>query len=120
MTSKAKTRRWHFNTKGTKGDIDPSVKAFLSYLEGQAVDNAFVKELDDEVRQVKDSDHLKMQYASLYIRDLENFEKGVEQERVAADKEKLAMAKRFLNSGVATDIIVASTGFSERNFEVKI
>ena len=75
------TYKVFFNTKGTKGDIDPSVKAFLSYLDGKDVDDPFVKELDDEVRKVKLSKHLQVQYASSYIHDLETFEKGVEQGR---------------------------------------
>jgi len=111
------TYKVFFNTKGTKGDIDPSVKAFLNYLNGKVVDDPFVKELDEEVRKVKHSDHLKIQYAGSFMENLENFEKGVEQgreeERAKAEAEKLKIASSLIHSGVPIDVIINSTGFSE-------
>ena len=123
------TYKVFFNTKGTKGNVDASVKAFLSYLDGKVVDDPFVKELDEEVRKVKHSDHLKIQYAGAYIEKLESFENGVEQgleqglerglergrkeERARAEVEKLKIVKNFINSGVSIDVIINSTGLSE-------
>ena len=75
------THKIFFNTKGTKGHIDPDIKAFLDYLEGEIVDNPFVKKLDEEVKKVKRSEHLKMQHAALFYRDRDNYRKGREEGR---------------------------------------
>ena len=69
-----------------------------------------MKELDDEVRKVKLSKHLQVQYASSYIHDLETFEKGVEQERAKAEKEKLEIAKKALKEGISAEVVGQITG----------
>ena len=119
------THKIFFNTKGTKGNIDPGIKAFLDYLEGRTVDDPFVKELDREVRKVKRSDHLKMQYASLFNRDRENYKKGIEQgraegieigqerARIKAEEEKLKSVKHFLVMGISLEEIAKAFGLSE-------
>ena len=58
-------------------DVSPELKSFLDYVAGKKNDDSFVKELDNEVRKVRESKEWRRDYMTLLMRDQENIEKGI-------------------------------------------
>ena len=66
------------NAMGEKEDVSADVKAFLDYVSGEQVNNKFVKELDEMVRQVKTSEKWRLEYVTYELALQEREEKGEE------------------------------------------
>ena len=56
------TRKIFLNTKGTHGSIDDSIKAFLHYVDGVISDDLFVREIDEEIHNIKIKGQERMGY----------------------------------------------------------
>lgn len=71
------TTKIFLNASGTMDDVSPELKSFLDYVAGKKNDDSFVKELDEEVRKVRESKEWRRDYMTLLMRDQENIEKGI-------------------------------------------
>ena len=71
------TTKIFLNAMGTMDDVSPELKSFLDYVAGKKNDDSFVKELDEEVRKVRESKEWRRDYMTLLMRDQENIEKGI-------------------------------------------
>ena len=71
------TTKIFLNAMGTMDDVSPELKSFLDYVAGKKNDDSFVKELDEEVRKVRESKEWRREYMTLLMRDQENIEKGI-------------------------------------------
>ena len=76
-------RRIFFNTRGYENEKDEDIKAILKYINGEKVENSFVKEVDTRVREVKESQLNRSEYMAIYMRELEkmeeSFDRGLKQ-----------------------------------------
>ncbi len=69
-----------FNTKAYDRERREEVKLFLEYIESNiARENKFVKRIDSEVRNVKESEEWRAQYMKLLELTRESFEEGLEE-----------------------------------------
>lgn len=80
-----------FNTTGTKGKITEEARAFLKYVGGIASEDAYVKELQAKIEAAKRNEEWRREYMTLLMRDKENIEKGITEERVRMVKSLLQM-----------------------------
>ena len=53
MRLRGDARKIFLNTKGTIGEVDSSIKAFLQYVDGVLTADRFVQEIDEEIQKVK-------------------------------------------------------------------
>ena len=60
-------------------DVSAGLRAFLDYVEGQWRDDPFVRELENAVSEAKEDRRWRHEFMTLFMRDLENMEKGMEQ-----------------------------------------
>lgn len=80
------TTRIVLNATGTKDDISPKLKAFLSYVAGNAVEDEYVKKLDEAVQKARQNKKWRNEYMVIYMRDLEHEAIGAKRR----DREKIA------------------------------
>ena len=74
------------NANGTIDDVSEKLKAFLDYVAGKAVDDEYVKKLDEAVQKARMNKMWRREYMTLMMRDLENREIGREER----DREKIS------------------------------
>ena len=80
-----------FNTTGTKGEVTGEARAFLKYVGGMASEDAYIKELQEKIEAAKRNEEWRREYMTLLMRDKENIEKGITEERVRMVKSLLQM-----------------------------
>ena len=80
------TTRIVLNATGTKEDISPKLKAFLSYVAGNAVEDEYVKKLDEAVQKARQNKKWRREYMVINMRDLEQQAMGAKRR----DREKIA------------------------------
>ncbi|SDZ79973.1 conserved hypothetical protein (putative transposase or invertase) [Oribacterium sp. KHPX15] len=80
------TTRIVLNATGTKDDISPKLKAFLSYVAGNAVEDEYVKKLDEAVQRARKNKKWRREYMVINMRDLEQQAMGAKRR----DREKIA------------------------------
>ena len=73
------TTKIFLNTKGTKDDVPPDVKAFLDYINGIMSDDDFVREIDEEIQKAKLLEHEEVSYMTLEMKLEEMHEDGIQQ-----------------------------------------
>jgi predicted transposase/invertase (TIGR01784 family) len=111
------------NTKGADAAEDPSLAAFLRYVDGKHIDSmdSFTKELDDEVTKVKMVDQVRREYMLLsdelkmYKRKgkEEGLQEGLKKGRnKGREIEKLNVVKKMFESGLSDDQIMKFTGYT--------
>ena len=66
------------NADGKKGDISEELKAFLDYVAGRPLEDAFVKKLESAVEKAKKNRKWRREYMTLLMRDRENQKIGKE------------------------------------------
>lgn len=106
------TTKIFLNALGTMDDVGPELGAFLEYVAGRKNDDAFVKELDAEVRKVRESREWRREYMTLLMRDQENIEKGIEQ---GIEQGKIQIVADLVRDGV----ISLEEGAKRLNMEEK-
>ena len=73
------TTKLFLNSKGHSDTLDPDIAAFLRYVDGNAPQGEFMKELDREVVRVKKHDETRREYMTLAM-ELRKFkEEGIEE-----------------------------------------
>ena len=83
------------NAMGEKDDVSADVKAFLDYVAGERVNNKFVKEMDETVRQVKTSEKWRLEYVTYELALQEREEQGEERGR---KEERLQSIRNLMES----------------------
>ena len=73
-----KTTKVFVNSTGTADDVSPDVKAFLDYINGVISDDAFVREIDDEIVRVKQIEQERVGYMTYAMK--------IEEERELAEE----------------------------------
>ena len=69
------------NAASNQDDVSPALKAFLDYVVGQKGTDTFVQRLEQEITTIKSNEMWRREYMTLYMRDMENFEKGKQEGR---------------------------------------
>ena len=82
------------NAMGEKDDVSADVKAFLDYVAGHQVNNQFVEELDETVRQVKTSEKWRLEYVTYELALQEREEQGEKRGRKEGRKEGLEEGRK--------------------------
>ena len=67
------------NAEGTMDDISVELKLFLDYVAGKKAEDPYIDKLDEAVKKAKLNRKWRREYMTLYMRDLENIEQGIEQ-----------------------------------------
>ena len=95
------------NTKGLKGKVSKELKNFLSYIETQNVSDEFTKDIDKEVRNLRNDKEARLRYMSLqlYIDD-ERYLGRQEGEQIGLQKERISLIRKQLNKGKDIAFIV--------------
>ena len=100
-----KTTKVFVNSTGTADDVAPDVKAFLDYVNGVISDDAFVREIDDEILRVKEIEQERVKYMT--------YEMKLEEERELAREEgKIEIVQEMLRAKQPLDFIAKMTKFS--------
>ncbi len=118
------------NTKGTMNDISPEMKNLLDYIDGQEASDEFTKELDTEVKNVKNNERWRVEYMTLEMRYRELLEQGREEGidigrsegmEMGLEQEKIQTALRMLHAGkLSSEEIALYTGLTiEKVSELK-
>ena len=86
------------NANGTADDIHGPLKDFLDYVAGKASDDEDIRKLDEAVHKARRNKEWRREYMTLFMRDLENrelgIEEGIEQGRSQRDREKIEIMLR--------------------------
>ncbi len=69
------------NATSTADDIDGELRAFLDYVAGRAVNNEYVGKVEAAVVKARQNKEWRREYMTLFQRDLENQEIGIEKGR---------------------------------------
>ncbi len=75
------TTKIFLNAVGEMDDTSQELRAFLDYVAGKESEDAFVKKLEEAVKQAKKNREWRHEYMTLLMRDQENIEKGREEGR---------------------------------------
>ena len=66
------------NADGNLRDLPEDLAAFLQYLKGIIVENELVQMIDNEVEKVRKHEGWEVEYMTLYLRDMEKRDEGIE------------------------------------------
>lgn len=104
-----KTVKVFVNSKGTADDVAPDVKSFLDYINGVVSDDAFVREINDEILRVKELEEERVAYMT--------YEMKIEEEREFAEAKgreegKIEIVQEMLRANQPLDFIAKMTKFS--------
>lgn len=72
------TVRIFLNAVGSMDDVSDGLKAFLDYVAGRKPEDSFVDELEEAVKEARKNREWRHEYMTLFMRDQENVEKGLE------------------------------------------
>lgn len=67
------------NADGDLTGLPEDLAAFLQYLKGKVVDNKLVHMIDTEVEKARKHEEWRVEYMTLYLRDMENRDEGREE-----------------------------------------
>ena len=108
-----KTTKVFVNSKGTADDVAPDVKAFLDYVNGAISDDAFVREIDDEILRVKQIEQERVSYMTYAMKIEEERELAEAKGREEGRKEvKIEIVEEMLREHQPLDFIARITKFS--------
>ena len=66
------------NADGDLNELPEDLAALLKYLKGIVVENELVQMIDNEVEKAREQEEWRLEYMTLYLRDLENQDIGME------------------------------------------
>ena len=75
------TTKIFLNADSVMNDVSRELKAFLDYVAGKKSEDAFVGKLEKALNEAKRNREWRHEYMTLLMRDQENLEKGINQER---------------------------------------
>ena len=104
-----KTTKVIVNSTGTADDVTPDVKAFLDYVNGIMSDDAFVREIDEEILRVKQIEQERVGYMTYEMKLEEEREFGREEGR---EEGKIEMVQEMLRNHQPLDFISKISKFS--------
>ena len=108
-----KTTKVFVNSMGTADDVAPDVKAFLDYVNGVINDDAFVREIDDEIVRVKQIEQERVGYMTYAMKIEEERELAEEKGRKEGREEgKIEIVQEMLRAHQPLDFIAKMTKFS--------
>lgn len=81
------------NTKGTIGEIDDTLEAFLHYVNGVVTDNDFVQEIEDEIQKVKREEGERVNYMTFAMKMMEERKEG---RKEGQRDERMAILRRLV------------------------
>ena len=93
------------NSKGNTVGIDPDIAAFLQYINTTKVEGTFVEEIDKEVRNIKLSENVRLEYMTLEMEIQRREERTRQQER-------MDIPIRMLQNRLGYDVIAKVTQYS--------
>lgn len=103
--------RIFLNAKGTMNDVSDELKAFLDYVVGIKSSDSFVVELEKAVMEARKNRNWRHQFMTLYLRDQENMERGLEKGRSEGrEDERREIALRLFRRGMSVNEIAEITG----------
>ena len=76
------TTKIFLNASGKMDDTSKELRAFLDYVAGKESDDAFVRKLEEAVKQARKNREWRHEYMTLLMRDQENIEKGMEKGKI--------------------------------------
>ena len=105
-----KTTKVFVNSTGTADVVAPDVKAFLDYVNGVISDDAFVREIDDEIVRVKQIEQERVSYMTYAMK--------IEEERELAEAKgreegKIEMVQEMLREHQPLEFIAKISKFSQ-------
>ena len=105
------------NSKEHSNSLDPDIAAFLRYVDGNAVEGAFVRELDKEVQRIKRHDETRQEYMTLAMELRRQNREGYKAGKEAGKKEGLVEGKaltalEMLQDGLPIETIAKYTKLS--------
>ena len=71
------------NASGTSNDVSDEMKAFLDYLKGKGSSTNFTRQIEEEVNKARVHEEWRVEYMSLFLRDLDMREEGRDEARRA-------------------------------------
>jgi hypothetical protein len=92
------TTKIFLNASGTLNDVSKELKEFLNYIAGSKPAGKFTHKLENAVQKAKQNRKWRHEYMTLYMRDLENMETGME-------KALISMVVRKIRKGKDIDTI---------------
>lgn len=104
------TYKVFFNTAGKYGNVSHDVKAFLKFVEGAKSDSSFIKELNEQVEQIKKDEKWQVAYMQSLLRDQDMIDKGI-------DMSKMKIAKHMLADDFPFFSVSKYTGLSAPELE---
>lgn len=72
------TTKVFFNTKGVKGRIHSSLRAFLDFIDSSKAEDDFTRRMEQEVKKIKENKEWRVEYMTLLMREREKYEDGLE------------------------------------------
>ncbi len=75
------TTKIFLNASSKMDDIGKELRTFLDYVAGKKSDDAFVRKLEEAVKQARKNREWRHEYMTLLMRDQENIERGIQQGR---------------------------------------
>ena len=107
------TAKVFVNSTGTADDVSPDVRAFLDYVNGVISDDAFVREIDDEIVRVKQMEQERVGYMTYAMKIEEERELAEEKGRKEGREEgKIEIVQEMLRAKQPLDFIAKMTKFS--------
>ena len=94
------------NTKGTVDNVTDDVKAFLDYVDGVISNDEFVKEIDDEIKEVKKIKQERVSYMTFAMKMMEERKEGRKEGKfedaieMLKDKMSLALIAKYTKLSV--------------------
>ena len=61
------TAKIFLNAKGTDGEVDGDIEKFLAYVNGQAAEGEFTKDIAAEVKRIKEHEETRLEYMTLMM-----------------------------------------------------
>lgn len=99
------------NADSRMDDVSRELRAFLDYAAGRDVEDAFVKELDEAVKEAKRNREWRREYMTLLMRDQLNIEQGIEQ----GENKLSQLVARLMEDKRQQDVIRATQDKEYRN-----
>ncbi|MBO5373091.1 MAG: hypothetical protein J6A75_10315 [Lachnospiraceae bacterium] len=85
----------------------------MKYLCGEASESIFTKKLDEEVHKARTQKEWRVEYMTLFMRDQENIEKGIER---GIELERIQAIKRMMEKGFSKYDIF-DWGYTEEEYK---
>ena len=77
------------NADSTADDVNGPLREFLDYVVGKPANDEYTKKVDAAVYKARQNKEWRREYMTLFMRDLENREMGIEEGRTQRDREKI-------------------------------